>query len=109
MVSRKEKKNLWLIILVWLCAVSAPLLIRTGRCGSCEGRSERDRLGLGIVSVLGNAAATFILISMPLRGAKQSLLSHFGDAEAQLLENLPAVAGLRVNWRLGFCWCEAAC
>ena len=64
----------------------------------------------GITSVLGNAAATFTFTSMPLRrGAKQSLLSHFDDAEAQLLENLRAVAGLWVNWRLGFCWCEAAC
>lgn len=45
---------------------------------------------------------------MSLREAKQSLISHFGDAEAQLLENLPATAGSCVNWKLGFFWRGAA-
>jgi len=46
MVSRKEKKNICLVILVWLCAVCAALLIGVGRCVSCGRCGERDRLGV---------------------------------------------------------------
>lgn len=92
-----KKKYLCLIILVWLCAVCAPLLIGMGRCGSFEGCCERDRLG-----VLGRGPHLawemllphLLLSPCPQRGAKPSLLSRFGDAEAQLLENLTVAARL---------------
>lgn len=62
-----------------------------GRCGCCEGGSERLAGVCGEenhIPALGNAAATFSLLPMPPRGANQSLLSHSGGAEAQLVENL---------------------
>lgn len=71
------------------------LLIRMGRCGCCEGGSERPVgvSGAGITSALGNAAVTFTLLSIPPRGANQSFLSHCGGAEAQLVENLLLLQG----------------
>lgn len=44
--AKERKKNLCLVILVWLCAMYAPLLIKMGRCVGCGGCGERDRMGV---------------------------------------------------------------
>lgn len=100
----KKKKSLPHYFDLALCSVCS-FANQNGKMWQLWGMWWERQVGVsweGITSVLGNAAAT--LISMALRGAKQSLLSHFGEAEAQLLENLPAIAGLWVNGRLLLVW-----
>lgn len=73
----------------------APALITMGRCGRCEGCGERDRTGfLGGEHLSPGSCCRCILTSIPLKGAKRSLFSHFGNADTQLLGDLPAAVGL---------------
>lgn len=106
----KKKKSLPHYFGLALCSACS-FVNQNGKMWQLWGMWWEIQVGVsweGITSVLGNAAAT--LISMPLRGAKQSLLSHFGGAEAQLLENLSAIAGLWVNGRLLLVWgCLLTC